>query len=102
MRTYRERAASAGADAPNGSNKPVLDDQTVFYVFKKLIHREYGARGEQNIEARYYKDKKLFVAARNSLWMSELRLNRAHLVDALNQELGSEGVVELKVESGFN
>lgn len=102
MRTYQDRAASAKENSTHGSNNHILDDQTVFYVFKKLINKEYGTRGEQNIEARYYKDKKLFVAARNSLWMSELRLNRAHLVDALNQELGSEGVVELKVESNIS
>ncbi len=91
MQTYQERVA-----------KVVLDDQTVFYVFKKIISQEYGARGEQYIEPRYYKNKKLFVAAKNSLWMNELQLSRHHFIEALNKELGDGAIIEIKVESSFS
>lgn len=90
MQTYQERVA-----------KVILDDQTVFYIFKKIVSQEYGARGEQYIEARYYKNKKLFVAAKNSLWMNELQMSRKHFMDAINKEIGSEAVLEIKVESSF-
>lgn len=90
MQTYQERVA-----------RVILDDQTVFYIFKKIVSQEYGARGEQYIEARYYKNKKLFVAAKNSLWMNELQLSRKHFINAINRELGSDAVIEIKVESSF-
>ena len=90
MQTYQERVA-----------KIVLDDQTVFFIFRKIVAQEYGARGEQYIEPRYYKNKKLFVAAKNSLWMSELQLSRQHFMDAINKELGQDAIIEIKVESSF-
>jgi predicted nucleic acid-binding Zn ribbon protein len=90
MQTYQERVA-----------RVILDDQTVFYVFKKIVSLEYGTRGEQYIEARYYKNKKLFVAAKNSLWMSELQMSRDHFAELINKELGVEAVTEIKVESSF-
>lgn len=88
---YQERVA-----------RTIIDDQSVFYVFKKIVAKEYGARGEQYIEPRYYKNKKLFVAAKNSLWMSELQLNRDHFMQAINQELGADAITEIKVESSFS
>lgn len=90
MQTYQERVA-----------KVVLDDQTVFYIFRKIVAQEYGARGEQYIEARYYKNKKLFVAAKNSLWMSELQMSRDHFIALINKEIGTDAVTEIKVESSF-
>lgn len=98
MKTYQDRAQQI-EQAPKTI---VVDDQSVFYVFKKIISQEYGARGEQNIEARYYKDKKLFVASKSSLWMSELQLNRKHFTDKMNEELGIEAILEIKVESIFS
>jgi hypothetical protein len=79
----------------------VLDDQTVFFLFRKIVAAEYGVRGAQYIEPRFYKDKKLFVAVKNSLWMSELQMSRDFFVEAINKELGTEGVISLKVESAF-
>jgi hypothetical protein len=90
MQTYQERVS-----------KVILDDQTVFYIFRKIVSQEYGARGEQYIEPRYYKNKKLFVAVKNSLWMSELQLSRQHFMDAMNKELGDGAITEIKVESSF-
>lgn len=90
MQTYQERVS-----------RVILDDQTVFYIFRKMVAQEYGVRGGQYIEARYYKNKKLFVAAKNSLWMSELQLSRQHFIDAINKEIGSDAVNEIKIESSF-
>jgi predicted nucleic acid-binding Zn ribbon protein len=106
MQNYQARAQQAAqaeeaALANHAPKTPVLDDQTIFYMFKKMIAQEYGSRGEHNIEARYYKNKKLFVAAKSSLWMSELQLNRKHFIDKMNQQLGTEAIQEIKVESSF-
>lgn len=98
---YQARAEQQASE-PSAPKKITLDDQSIFYVFKKMIAKEYGARGEQSIEARYYKNKKLFVAAKSSMWMSELQLNRQYFVDKINVEFGTEAVVEIKVESSFS
>lgn len=78
-----------------------IDEQTLFYVFGKVIAEEYGAKGTENIQARFYKDKKLFVAARTSLWANELALDRAEIIAKLNQVLGQEAIQEIKVESTY-
>lgn len=91
QKTYQERV----------SRPPVLDDRTVFYVCKRLIAREYGVRGGENLEPRYYKEKRLFIAARSSLWAQEFRLVRTAFVALLNDELGQEAVVEIKIESAW-
>ncbi len=98
IETYKDRAQQLN-EAPRAI---VLDDQSIFYVFKKIVAQEYGARGEQNIEARYYKDKKLFVASKSSLWMSELQLNRQYFIEKMNEELGTDAILEIKVESSFS
>ncbi|MEI8103852.1 MAG: DciA family protein [Candidatus Moraniibacteriota bacterium] len=79
----------------------VLDDQTLFYVFKQLVTREFGAQGGTHLEARYFKDKKLFVAAKSSIWAQELFLEQENFRVLLNKELGQEVVEEIKVESSF-
>jgi predicted nucleic acid-binding Zn ribbon protein len=79
----------------------VLDDQTLFYVFRKIIAQEYGARGAAHLQARYCKDKKLFVAATSSLWAQEIHLARHSLMQLLNAELGQEAIQDIKVEHQF-
>ena len=90
MQTYQDRMA-----------KVVLDDQTVFYIFRKIVSEEFGVRGERYIEPRYFKNKKLIVAAKNSLWMNELQLSRDHFMKAMNRELGDNAVIDIKVESSY-
>jgi predicted nucleic acid-binding Zn ribbon protein len=90
MERYRDRLT-----------KTTLDDQSVFYIFRKIVAKEYGERGSQSIESRHYKGKKLFVAAKSSLWMSELQVSRDFLIREINKELGVEAVTDIKVESSF-
>lgn len=74
-----------------------IDEKTIFSVFNKVIHAEYGTRGEENIEPRFYKEKKLFVGFRSSLWASEIWLNRKNLTEKTNSMLGLEAIREIKV-----
>lgn len=74
-----------------------IDDKTVFSVFRMVVEGEYGARGKENIEPRFYQKKKLFVSFRSSLWASEVWLNREHLKKKLNETLGFQGIDEIKV-----
>lgn len=90
MQTYQERVA-----------RVVLDDQSVFYIFRKLVTEEFGSRGERYIEPRYFKNKKLIVAAKNSLWMNEIQMSRDHFITMMNKELGEGAVLDIRVESSY-
>lgn len=74
-----------------------MDEKTIFSVFRMVIHAEYGERGRENIEPRLYKDQRLFVGFRSSLWASEIWLNRKNLIEKTNSLLGGEVIREIKV-----
>lgn len=74
-----------------------IDEKTIFSVFNKVVHAEYGTRGGENIEPRFYKEKKLFISFRSSLWASEIWLNRKNLAEKTNALLGLSAIQEIKV-----
>ncbi|MDO8565760.1 MAG: DciA family protein [Candidatus Moranbacteria bacterium] len=74
-----------------------IDEKTIFHIAKQVLIEEYGARGGENIIPSYYKNKKLFLSPRSSLWSSEAYLMREHLVSRINAILGSEAVKEIKI-----
>lgn len=74
-----------------------IDEKTIFSVFNKVVHMEYGTRGGENIEPRFYKEKKLFVGFQSSLWASEIWLNRKNLAEKTNGLLGLDAIHEIKV-----
>lgn len=74
-----------------------IDEKTIFHIAKQVLVEEYGARGGENIIPSFYKDKKLFLAPRSSLWGSEIYLMREHIASRINTILGSEEVKEIKI-----
>lgn len=78
--------------------KRVIDNQTIFYLFKKKIKQEYGRKGEGGIIPDFFKDGKLFVVCQNSNWKNELWLNREELVKKINNEIGSQEIKEIKIK----
>lgn len=74
-----------------------MDEKTIFSVFNKVVQSEYGGRGQENIEPRFYKERKLFVGFRSSLWASEIWLNRKNLMEKTNSMLGMDAIREIKV-----
>lgn len=74
-----------------------FDEKTVFFIARKVLAEEYGLRGGENIIPTLYKDKKLFLSARSSLWGNEMWLERERLRERMNGLLGNEGVVEIKI-----
>jgi hypothetical protein len=34
-----------------------IDEKTIFSVFNTIVYGEYGMRGQENIEPRFYKEK---------------------------------------------
>ncbi len=80
------------------SFKPtVIDEKTIFYITKKVLVEEYGIRGGENILPTFFKDKKLFLSPRSSLWSSEIYLMQEHLRKKINALLGDEIVLEIKI-----
>lgn len=79
---------------------PVLDEKTVFYIAKKVLVEEYGLRGGENIIPSLYQEKKLFLSSRSSLWGNEVWLEKERLRNKMNAWLGTEGIVEIKVDRG--
>jgi hypothetical protein len=74
-----------------------IDEKTIFHIAKRVVTEEYGVRGGENIIPILYKDKKLFLAPRSSLWASEIVLQRTHLCDRINAILGVGVIEDIKV-----
>lgn len=65
-----------------------------------MLVEEYGIRGGENIIPSLYQDKKLFLSSRSSLWGNEVWLEKERLRDKMNTWLGTEGILEIKVDWG--
>lgn len=74
-----------------------IDEKTIFHIVKRVLVEEYGVRGGENIIPSFYKEKKLFLSPRSSLWASEIYLMRDHLVKRINEVLGEETIKEIKI-----
>ncbi|EKE19473.1 MAG: hypothetical protein ACD_9C00002G0002 [uncultured bacterium] len=75
--------------------RTVIDEKSVFYVFGLVIRQEYGIRGAESITPVFFKDKKIFIKAASSAWESEIWLSRNQIVKKVNEQLGSEEIVDL-------
>ncbi|MEI8097040.1 MAG: DciA family protein [Candidatus Moraniibacteriota bacterium] len=74
-----------------------IDEKTIFHIAKRVLVEEYGVRGGENIIPSFYKEKKLFLSPRSSLWASEVYLMKDHLAQRMNAVLGSEVIKEIKI-----
>lgn len=78
--------------------KTVLDDKTVFYIFKKIIQAEFGNIGSHKFIPDYFSNKILFIKSESSAWKAELWLNRNKIIRKINQEIGQEEIKEIKIK----
>jgi hypothetical protein len=74
-----------------------IDDKTIFHIAKRVIAEEYGRSGSENIIPVLYKEKKLFLSPRSSLWSSEIFLQRAYFCQQINKLIGADVVKEIKI-----
>jgi hypothetical protein len=98
-RKYIMKALSDFLKSKVIQNKGSLDEKTVFYIFKKIIQREYGQRGEKNIQMQCYKNKIVYIQTQGSVWANEIWLNKKDLVRYINQEIGEKEVQDIKVQN---
>jgi len=75
-----------------------LDDQTVFYVFRKVVKEEFGNVGVEKFTADYFGNKILHIKSTSSAWASELWLNKDKIVYLMNKELGEGSVRAIKLK----
>lgn len=75
-----------------------LDEQTIFYVFRKVIKEEFGVVGAEKMIPDYYNNKTIFVKSESSNWASEIWLNKDRIVRKMNAELGEGSIEKIKVK----
>lgn len=76
----------------------ILDDQTVFYVFRKVIKEEFGNLGAEKLIPDYYNNKTIFVKSTSSSWASEIWLHKDRIMRKINSELGEGSIGKIKVK----
>ena len=79
--------------------KPVarLENKDIFYLFERIIKQEYGNRGVKSLKPGYFSKGKIFVKSDSSIFSSELLLNKNEIIRKLNQEIGNEEIVDIRV-----
>ncbi len=73
------------------------DEKSVFYASRKIFQEEFGNFGARNFILEKYIGQKLYVRPQNSVWSSELWLNREKLTQKINEELGQKEIKEIKI-----
>lgn len=78
--------------------KTSLDEKTIFFVFKKVIQKEFGNLGAEKFRPSYFSQRTMFIKAQSPAWASELWINKERIVKKLNKELGEEAIEKIKVQ----
>jgi hypothetical protein len=76
-----------------------LDDKTIFFIFGKIIKKEYGQTGSVRICPDYFKSGKLFVRTHSSAWASEIFLDREKIIKQMNKEFGKKEISDIVVRN---
>jgi len=79
----------------NSQQKMVLDDKTVFFVFKKSCGR-VRQFGDRNFQPDYFSGHTIFIKCQSSNWASELWLNKNKIIRKINKELGEDIITDIK------
>ncbi len=75
-----------------------IDQETVFYIFKKIIKKKYGEVGFLNIKPDYYKGGKIFLIINSSNWSNEVWLNKKMIIKEINDLIGENEIKDIKVK----
>jgi hypothetical protein len=80
------------------SGKADIDQQTIFFIFNKVIQSELGNVGRQKIKPDYFsaKSKTIFVKSESSNWLGELWINKGRILERINKELNQPLVRDIK------
>lgn len=75
-----------------------LDDQTVFFVFKKVVKEEFGNVGIEKLVPDHYQNQTIFVKSDSSAWASELWLQKNLILRKMNKELGAGTIEKITIK----
>jgi predicted nucleic acid-binding Zn ribbon protein len=78
--------------------KIVLDEKTIFFLFEKILSRQYGVKGKENVFPEAFKEGILYIFVHKSLWHTELSLEKDFFVKAVNEEIGERALVDIRVK----
>jgi predicted nucleic acid-binding Zn ribbon protein len=76
--------------------KRTLDEQTVFFVFRKVVQEEFGNLGLGHFQPDYFSGKTIFIRCQSSAWASELWLQKNKIMRLINKELGENLIEDIK------
>lgn len=74
-----------------------VDEKTLFFILKKVVKELYGTKGVESIIPITYKEKKLFLQPRSSLWANEITLEKKKLIQRVNELLEGEAVEDIRL-----
>lgn len=77
----------------------VYDEKTIFFIFSKVIQKEYGRRGLCEFTPHLYRYNLIYVHAKRSSWAYELFTNKENIIEKINKELKKNEVKGLKVDT---
>jgi len=78
--------------------KIVFDNKDVFYIFGKIIKKEFGLIGAAKFQADYFGKKVLVVRCESPAWASELWMNKEKIMRLMNEELGEGAVMKIRTK----
>lgn len=80
------------------AKKTAPDKEAVFYVFKEVIREYFGKTGLEKLIPDYFSDGNIFIRAQNSVWASELWMNRREIIRKINKKIGENFVKEIRMK----
>ncbi len=80
-------------------NSPDIDEKTIFYLWQKIVEREYGKQGTNQIKFGLYKNQTLFLNINNSNWRNEIWMMKDFLRQQLNREIGQEEIKKIVIKN---
>lgn len=78
--------------------KVAFDNKDVFYVFSRVMKKEFGEIGAAKFQADYFGKKVLVVRCESPSWAQELWLNKEKIMEKMNEELGSGAVEKIRTK----
>lgn len=78
--------------------KIAFDNKDVFYIFSRVIKKEFGEIGAGKFTPEYFGKKVLVVRCATPTWASELWINKERIMEKMNEELGDGAVLKIKTK----
>jgi hypothetical protein len=78
-----------------------FDNKDVFYVFTRVMKKEFGAIGAAKFQADYFGKKVLVIRCESPAWASELWTNKEKIIRKMNKELGEGAVEKIRTKNGY-